>query len=1381
MRIISYDEFVFNVKNTCYPINEIITAISKDKNTILPLLILHKEELYSNMVDNIVNAIDSLEQLHYRNCFSNYFYDTQDGINALEILFHEGYLRKEDVINAFKSIEIDSEDVYKRIYQYAAMYDYRKQNPIFPFKLHIDTEFLKEKLKNAPEQFKVKDIEFEYNLNSFYSRDYDELMLYNRESSNMNDFKSALLEDPLACVLGQKPNRKNKWNYEDPGFTDVWILMDYLQIFIDDGLITNNHINKILSEVEITNIDWFMHIGDFLRYMLKIKKFRWHRYTLDIDVNMLQNKVEGAFYTPITEEGRRIDKNYFLNLYNILDSPLKFDKTPQQRHELDMFYREKYRKLCEEEATTPSYKHNQLMLKYKESDFYKEIKNTFNGKPTFDKFILNEDKDYPNPAYKMVNIMQILQNENALTNDYINKMFADLKIYRFNKDKLFPVLLDYLLEFLKIKNTSCNLYTIDIDLDMLVNKTILAHDEEFITKERLYEVLKEYNIIVDFNIKSDRRRAKDNKYREKYEIQTNNCRVISYGELAYNIKFYGGYENELVPFLKEDSTNLKKFIFNNNDYIRDFSCDFEDRIYILEILCRENIVSNDEINECFNSITIDSKEQYKLMYQYARALEYIEDNPIFPFCLKINVNRINEIIESAPKEFVEEDFLYSFDLHDVIKETYDSIIEEYKEYDGYKEMKNIALKNPVVAITGSFIGSTKYRSSIMTLGINIEGMITTLQLRMEEGIITNTYINKVLSELQPINIEDWLELFMGYANKMIYLKKFQWHKYTIDIDLDMLLNKIAYFCDYYNDREIYTERVIERYERLGYPLPVNKPLSKTLEIDEYYRRKYNTLYLKEINKEKEDEPLRIMSPEEYYDEIRFDCVYDKILLPNIKIDKSYLKQVILNTDKNYPLAFKYTEVNLEYLNVLFTFGLITKPDVYNAISSIDINNNDTYKRMAEFVNAYSYRIKDKNMPYNLKLDINILNNKLEQASNKYKNIEIKQTYNSYNFYKPTFEALKNKIKNSDAYKKLKESNVSYNNLYEVKNIYAEYCDIPNIAKPEHISLIQSADVIFTDLPTLLESNYLVLYQLLLDDNLITNDIINYDLSKRALHNTNVNLYELLVAFLLVKRYKLPEFTFDINLDMLQNSVESILEERSKYSNIYKVKYQCDLLEKLGVTVKLDIPKEVREQKRLMYNRIYEKRYLQEKKNKEEDFFYKNSKKLPKIEIYTIERLRKLTKSYMVEHYSFTNDDSSLSFTLLMKFKLSDNKELCLQFNEESNKCDIGYYRISNKKNNSKIGIVDYIVNYYLFNVADKLCTALASKSVYEIIDFLEYILKLEDFRKIFYTDWWFDDSEQDTNWFTDKIKPKIWNAYISLIQLKIFFKNILLEIQNKLF
>jgi hypothetical protein len=325
MRIISYDEFVFKKKYHDEYTNVLLPLIRKDKTTLYKLITCN---------------IDVPSELYY---YPEY------GIDTLEVLFYEGYITKEEAINAFNSIVIDSEDIYKRVYQYAVMYDYRKQHPIFPFKLHIDTEFLKEKLRNAPSQFKVENISFEYDLHSFTRMDYDQLMLYRQESSNMDKFKSALLEDPVACVLGQKPYRKTHWDFEDPGFTQVWLLMDYLQIFMDDGLITNNQINKVLSEVEITNIDWFMHIADFLEEMLKINKFTWHRYTLDIDVKMLQNKVEGAFYTPITEEKGGIRKEHFLNVYNILDSPLNFDKTPQERHELDMFYREKYRKLCEQE------------------------------------------------------------------------------------------------------------------------------------------------------------------------------------------------------------------------------------------------------------------------------------------------------------------------------------------------------------------------------------------------------------------------------------------------------------------------------------------------------------------------------------------------------------------------------------------------------------------------------------------------------------------------------------------------------------------------------------------------------------------------------------------------------------------------------------------------------------------------------------------------------------------------------------------------------------------------------------------------------------------------------------------------------------------------
>lgn len=321
MRTISYDEFVFNIKKDDSYNNELLPLIEKD-NSILSVLISRK----------------------VKKCSFLFFY-AEHGINTLEVLFYDGYITKEDVINAFNSIKIDSTEIYERIYQYAVMYDYIRENPIFPFKLHIDTDFLKEKLKNAPKQFKVENIEFKYNLDYFTSQDYDELMLYYREPSNMNDFKSALLEDPIACVLGQKPDRRDDY----PGFTQVWLLMYYLQIFIDDGLITNNHINKILSEVDITNIDWFIHVSDLLIEMLEINKFKWHRYTLGLDVNMLQNKVEGAFNTSITEEKGGIRKEHFLNLYNILDSPLKFDKTPKERYELDMYYREKYRKLYDAE------------------------------------------------------------------------------------------------------------------------------------------------------------------------------------------------------------------------------------------------------------------------------------------------------------------------------------------------------------------------------------------------------------------------------------------------------------------------------------------------------------------------------------------------------------------------------------------------------------------------------------------------------------------------------------------------------------------------------------------------------------------------------------------------------------------------------------------------------------------------------------------------------------------------------------------------------------------------------------------------------------------------------------------------------------------------
>ena len=82
------------------------------------------------------------------------------------------------------------------------------------------------------------------------------------------------------------------------------------------------------------------------------------QYEMRVSTNMVIttriNYIEGGgsndwIDIETTEEKGGIRKEYFLNLYNILDSPLKFDKTPQERYELDMFYREKYRKLYEQE------------------------------------------------------------------------------------------------------------------------------------------------------------------------------------------------------------------------------------------------------------------------------------------------------------------------------------------------------------------------------------------------------------------------------------------------------------------------------------------------------------------------------------------------------------------------------------------------------------------------------------------------------------------------------------------------------------------------------------------------------------------------------------------------------------------------------------------------------------------------------------------------------------------------------------------------------------------------------------------------------------------------------------------------------------------------
>jgi hypothetical protein len=123
MRIISYDEFVYNKK-----------YYNEYTNVLLPLIREDKTTLYKLITCNIDISSWYIP--------GSLYYYPENCIDTLEVLFYEGYITKEDVINAFNSIKIDSTEIYKRIYQYAVMYDYRKEHPIFPFKLHIETDFL---------------------------------------------------------------------------------------------------------------------------------------------------------------------------------------------------------------------------------------------------------------------------------------------------------------------------------------------------------------------------------------------------------------------------------------------------------------------------------------------------------------------------------------------------------------------------------------------------------------------------------------------------------------------------------------------------------------------------------------------------------------------------------------------------------------------------------------------------------------------------------------------------------------------------------------------------------------------------------------------------------------------------------------------------------------------------------------------------------------------------------------------------------------------------------------------------------------------------------------------------------------------------------------
>jgi hypothetical protein len=155
MRIVSYGEYLYRFKDNGYYTEDIIPYITKSK-------------------ENFKNYI--LEQ----ECPIYIFKGFNDILTVLEALYDDQIITSTYINQCFEEIEINSTEVYKLLYKYSIAFQCRKKCTYFPFKLHIDVNMLKEKLKNAPSEFIVPNYSYNYSMLFMEKPDYDELINYSR-------------------------------------------------------------------------------------------------------------------------------------------------------------------------------------------------------------------------------------------------------------------------------------------------------------------------------------------------------------------------------------------------------------------------------------------------------------------------------------------------------------------------------------------------------------------------------------------------------------------------------------------------------------------------------------------------------------------------------------------------------------------------------------------------------------------------------------------------------------------------------------------------------------------------------------------------------------------------------------------------------------------------------------------------------------------------------------------------------------------------------------------------------------------------------------------------------------------------------------------------
>ncbi len=323
-------------------------------------------------------------------------------------------------------------------------------------------------------------------------------------------------------------------------------------------------------------------------------------------------------------------------------------------------------------------------------------------------------------------------------------------------------------------------------------------------------------------------------------------RIICYKEYLYRIKDNGYYIKNIIPYITECKENFKIYILEQNSPIFIFNS-FNKIMLVLEALYDDKIITSSYLNLCFEEIEINSPEVYKLLYNYAAAFQCRAECTYFHFRLRIDVDMLKEKLKNAPSEFIVPNYSYKYNMSFLEEPDYEEIIDDFKTDKNLTKRREQFINNKIEFICGQF-----YLEWLGGFGMSIEVLFNQLQIFIEEGLTTNNEINKILAEFTPTKQNLAIEFYYYYAKEMIYLNLFKWHRYTIDLDINMLTNKIAIF-QKSNDNVTYNKQgTVDYFQRHGYLLDYyDKSLEDCIKINEYYREKYRKLYEAEL-KEKEN-------------------------------------------------------------------------------------------------------------------------------------------------------------------------------------------------------------------------------------------------------------------------------------------------------------------------------------------------------------------------------------------------------------------------------------------------------------------------------------------------------------------------------------------------